>query len=382
MTVLLCSSISENRPQRARSAGICVVFNQPPQANWKKSTHGSTVRSSEPGSRPTSASDIFWTGSPEVTGGGVGAGPGAAAAEPTAGSGGGVVVVSAGLALPEHAAAQDTRLTIERRRRSMARTLSKLGRRRALGAAPAPESPVMPRGWPSTKPWRGPSDTWAMTDYTAAIALMFERNIVAAAPELREPTTDEPARARRILALLVETLSGFAYGTVAGQLARGAGRWLGAEYARFVRTAPIPLRPRIRNPNHDVWFARALAHAPLDLGQELELALETRLALTVRELAELARDLEAPLPDELLPSAATMFSELSRDSGFEDRLAREIGVGWEYACAAIERRPATPLEISTRARDLWETWSRLAGMPIAEPVRDPVRSGGYIALVG
>jgi hypothetical protein len=221
-----------------------------------------------------------------------------------------------------------------------------------------------------------------MTAYSDAIGRMFERNVEEAKPALHEPITSEPARARRIIELLVETLGGFAYGTVAGQLARSAGRWLGAEYGRFVRTAPVPRRPRLRNPAHDVWFARALAHAPLDLGHEARLALDTRLAATVRDLGELAASLEAILPGELADAAAAMFSELNRDSAFDDRVTQEIGIGWEHACAAIERRPVAVRTLSQRARDLWTLWSRLTGAPVAEPVRDPARLEGYIALVG
>jgi hypothetical protein len=77
-----------------------------------------------------------------------------------------------------------------------------------------------------------------------------------------------------------------------------------------------------------------------------------------------------------------MFSDLNRDSAFDDRLAQEISIGWAHACAAIERRAVGSVACPPRARDLWRTWSRLAGGSQPEPVRDPVRSDGYITLVG
>jgi hypothetical protein len=221
-----------------------------------------------------------------------------------------------------------------------------------------------------------------MTEYPAAIARMFERNLEAVAATLPEPQTTTPARARRIVELLVETLAGYAYGTVVGQLSRAVSSWFGAEHSLFVRSAPVPKRQRVRNENHDVRIARALAHAPLDLGHEFKVALETRLGITARDVADLALGVEAILPTDQQRMAAAMFSELNKDSVFEDRLAIEIATGWEYASAAIERRPYAVLEISPRARELWQTWSRMVGAPAPDAVRDPVQSGGYISLVG
>ncbi|MEP6860736.1 MAG: hypothetical protein ABJE66_08965 [Deltaproteobacteria bacterium] len=219
-------------------------------------------------------------------------------------------------------------------------------------------------------------------DYPAAIARMFERNVEAVVGTLPEPKTIAPARARRVLELLVETLAGYAYGSVVGQLSRSVSTWFGAEYSLYVRSAPVPKRRRVRNENHDVRIARALAHAPLDLGHEFKVALQTRLGVTARDVADLVLGLGSTLPAEQQRMAGAMFSELNRDSVFDDRLAIEISTGWEYASAAIERRPFATREISPRARDLWQTWSSMVGAPMPEPARSPILSGGYIALVG
>jgi len=219
-------------------------------------------------------------------------------------------------------------------------------------------------------------------DYPAAIARMFERNVEAVAGTLPEPATVAPARARRVIELLVETLAGYAYGSVVGQLSRSVSTWFGAEYSLYVRSAPVPKRRKVRNENHDVRIARALAHAPLDLGHEFKVALQTRLGVTARDISELVLGLVAILPTDQERMAGAMFSALNRDSVFEDRLALEISTGWTYACAAIERRPQPLVEASPRARDLWQIWSQLVGAPVPEPRREPLLSGGYIALVG
>lgn len=218
--------------------------------------------------------------------------------------------------------------------------------------------------------------------YADAVARMFERNIETVCATLPEPKTTAPARARRVIELLVETVAGYGYGTVAAQLARAVASWFGAEHARYVRSAPVPRRWRTRNENHDVRIARALAHAPLDLGHEFKVALQARLGVTARDISELVLGLVAILPTDQERMAGAMFSALNRDSVFEDRLALEISTGWTYACAAIERRPQPLVEASPRARDLWQVWSQLVGAPVPEPRREPLLSGGYIALVG
>ncbi|HEY6032598.1 MAG TPA: hypothetical protein VIV58_00025 [Kofleriaceae bacterium] len=218
--------------------------------------------------------------------------------------------------------------------------------------------------------------------YADAIARMFERNVETVCATLAEPTTSAPARARRVIELLVETVAGYAYGTVAAQLARAVSSWFVAEHSLYVRSAPVPRRQRARNENHDVRIARALAHAPLDLGHEFKVALQTRLGITARDVGELVLGLVAILPTDQERMAAAMFSALNRDSVFEDRLALEISTGWIYACAAIERGPQPAVEASPRARDLWRIWSQMVGAPTPQPSREPILSGGYIALVG
>lgn len=221
-----------------------------------------------------------------------------------------------------------------------------------------------------------------MTEFLAAIAKMFERNLEAVAAALEEPTTSEPARARHVVELLVETLGGFAYGIVAGQLSRAVAPWFGPALAASVRNQPVPAHRPSRNDNHDVRIARALAHAPLDLGHEFKVALQNRLAVVMRDLTMLVHTLGANFPEGQARMVEAMFSGLNKDSVFDDRLAREISTGWIYACAAIERRPVEAVSGSPRARDLWRTWTRMVGAPLGDAGRDPVHSDGYITRVG
>ena len=220
-----------------------------------------------------------------------------------------------------------------------------------------------------------------MTDFSAVITHMFERNIDAAATALREPATTEVARARRISALLVETLGGYAFGTVAGQLVRATTTWFGAEQAGLLRVAiaSAPTPPRRFD---EAVVDAALAHAPVVLSRELVTGLRVRFAAAARDVKRLVAAAEASLPADRARTSGAMFSELKRDSVFDDRLSLEITTGWSYACSAIERVPFLSLGISPRARDLWQMWSRLAGSPVSDPTRNPARNDGYIARVG
>jgi hypothetical protein len=77
-----------------------------------------------------------------------------------------------------------------------------------------------------------------------------------------------------------------------------------------------------------------------------------------------------------------MFGELACGAEYDDRLARELSIGWACACAAIEHMPMPVIETSPRSRDLWRIWSELAGNPAASKSRQAEQRDGYIALVG
>jgi len=204
------------------------------------------------------------------------------------------------------------------------------------------------------------------SEWPRAIARMFERNLAAATPGLAVPVTTEPARARRIVALLVETLGGYAFGLVAGELGRAVSTWFGAGPAGRVRGAARATAPHthVASTFDDAKLALELVQ-PRDLAGELVAALPVRLALVGEQLAELVDDATRALPSE--PQAlAALTSQLSTALERDDRLAVEILTGWRHACAVIERR-APDVEASPRARELWRTWSQLAGQLELEP---------------
>jgi len=217
-----------------------------------------------------------------------------------------------------------------------------------------------------------------MTAYADAQLRMFHRNVdAAAARALDEPRTTEPARARRIVALLVETLGGFAYGTAAGELVRAVSTWFGAERASLVRSA---LPSTVQGFEADAELDFQLTPPPVSV--EMLGLLRARLNVAACDLAALQAATVAMSPTENLRMSDAMFSELNRDSVFTDRLEIEIRTGWTHACAAIERRRPTIQNISPRARNLWSTWSRLAGNPDPGPTRRPDYLNGYIVRVG
>jgi len=217
-----------------------------------------------------------------------------------------------------------------------------------------------------------------MTAYADAQLRMFHRNLeAAAATVLDEPRTTEPARARRIIALLVETLGGFAYGTAAGELVRAVATWFGAESAGRIR-AMLPSTARHFAPDAEL----DLRLTPPPLSVELLGLLRARVNVTARDLAALHAATLAVLPAESSRMSDAMFSDLNRDSRFTDRLEIEVRNGWIHACAAIERRRPRALEISPHARNLWSLWSRLAGNPESEPLRGPEHLNHYIVRVG
>lgn len=217
-----------------------------------------------------------------------------------------------------------------------------------------------------------------MTDYADAMLRMFHRNIeAAAATALDEPRTSEPARARRIIALLVETLGGFAYGTAAGGLARAVATRFGTEQAEVVRSI-LPSAPRSPEPELD----RYTSAPPRLLSAEMLASLRARVGLAARDLETLAAATSTRLSAENGRLRDLMFTELNRDSVFDDRLEIEIQTGWAHACAAIARQRPSVADVSPRARSLWTIWSRLAGNPEPEPTRERDQLNGYIVRVG
>ncbi len=212
--------------------------------------------------------------------------------------------------------------------------------------------------------------------YLNSIAATLELVVTERVTPLREPLAVRPEKAFQIIGLVVETIAGFAIGSVAGELARGVRRWFGAEgetLATFVRSH-VPPGPRARP------FAiacRFLADAETrPLVDELGARLQPRLRLATTEIRALVEGIVERVAD---PSA--MFDRLIAESMFGDQLAETIDHGWRCACAAIEDAPMPELAGSSRSRALWHAWSELAGMSKPAPASGALEAAGYITLV-
>jgi len=215
-----------------------------------------------------------------------------------------------------------------------------------------------------------------MDDYATAIAEMFERSIAEARGALAR--SREVPEARRIAALLVETIAGYAAGLTTRELARTVNAWYGASAAALVHAAapePRTRRVRTRDEGLDSPVAPNVRDDFVDM-------LRARLAETAAELRAMIEVVAARLPGDRSRAATAMFGELARTARYDDRLAREIAIGWRCACAAIEHTPMPDVDGSPRARDLWRIWSELVGNPRASETRQGVQRDGFIALVG
>ena len=221
-----------------------------------------------------------------------------------------------------------------------------------------------------------------MRDFQDAIAAMYQRSIDEALAALDEPRCERSIEPRRIVGFLVETIAGYAAGSTTRELARAVHAWFGAESAALVHAAAPQPRTRRATTRDDLDVENELARRPRRLLEELVDQLRARLAETARELAALVEVVAAQLPGDRARAAAAMFAELARTARYDDRLAREIVIGWRCACAAIDHMPMPAITGSPRARELWQMWSRLVGNPLPSETRQPAERDGYIALVG
>jgi hypothetical protein len=168
-------------------------------------------------------------------------------------------------------------------------------------------------------------------------------------PTLIEPRALDLARARRVLGLFVDTITGFALGVIAGHVLGGMRRWYGDEGARAMRGA-LPTWQRLAT----------------------EGSVTEQLHVQFCHLQPLARALVGALP--VLPMTAAMLDLLAKEDTIERRVGEELARGWRVYSAAVttKRYPAlTPL---------WQRWQwQLDGKPVL--TRDEITQAGYIALV-
>ena len=188
--------------------------------------------------------------------------------------------------------------------------------------------------------------------YLDAIGAALAGALREVGPTLREPRAVDPDRARRVLGMFVDTMTGFALGAIANHLLTGLRRWYGDEGLQLMRGAL-----------HG-WPARGRIASDGSVAEQLH--------VQFCHAQPQARALVEAVPAR--PMTAMMLSLLAKEDTIERRVGEELARGWRVYCAAVttKRYPAmTPL---------WQAWQwQLDGKPVL--TRDEITQAGYIALV-
>lgn len=219
--------------------------------------------------------------------------------------------------------------------------------------------------------------TGAVDGYVDATFERFERALAALAPQLAEPRVTDPARARRRLDLLVETLTGIAIGAAVGAVAARLRRGGGAEVRAAVE-ARLAVIARQRPPaalvavgDDDGALARAF---PRLLWPRLCAAVGVTRTC-VRELEDDVRRVAPAQPGAVAQVLAVLAADDASALAFADHLA----IGWATFAAVVAGTapPVVPDDARhARCAATWRAWTRqLAG---ARAVVAPAMSHGEI----
>jgi len=194
--------------------------------------------------------------------------------------------------------------------------------------------------------------------------------------DLIEPRIENPQRALRVLDCLVETMTGFAIGTVAGDVFGGVRTWFGDD-------GLVALRRQLGSWPHACRDATPIELTYLEDAAQRPLVNELANKLHVRfcRVSRDVRDLITAIEAERLPVADAMFGLLATEENLERRLLAELTFGWSMFMAAIARRPFPSRENRTaRSQALWLSWEhQLGGRPVL--TRSEQEQAGYITLV-
>lgn len=206
----------------------------------------------------------------------------------------------------------------------------------------------------------------------------FERILVAHGPALTEPAQAQPARARRLLGVLIETLAGVAVGFAVGRVVTSIGRELGAQMretvARQLDTKLwLPTAPR-RAPPH------LLADdGPRLLTADLVAILQPRLCREVagsQALVAAIRDIVVRLAPDRAAAFDAMLDRLAGDELAAFGFGEHLHVGWQAFCAALTGASMVDTIGASQVQATWRTWRDHAA-----PVNEP-REEGFILRVG
>jgi len=200
--------------------------------------------------------------------------------------------------------------------------------------------------------------------YIDATFERFHQALVAATPGLVEPRAADLDRARRRLALLVETIAGLAVGITVGQVATVIRRGFGAE----VRAAVEDVVARIARGGPDDLAAAGLVGRSHDgdasLARSFPQLLWPRLCGSVGVARARVRRLEATVtavaPDQRGPFARAL-AVLAGDDASALAFADHLAAGWAaYAAVLAGIAPPVPSGDASlgRCAATWRAWAR------------------------
>lgn len=220
--------------------------------------------------------------------------------------------------------------------------------------------------------------------YVEAALAALTRALRAATVHLVEPRVTDPHRALRVLDKLAETLTGFAIGTIGGEVLRVVSIWFGDEVALSVRGAlgdGWPGRVRHGQEPSTKYLDDADQRPLVDMLARRLYGTFCRAGYDVRSLLDTVREtVECRAPSRASWLAA-MLGELARDETIERRLRDELAFGWQVYVAAITDKPfPSTTDRWARSRALWQAWQwQLVGRPVL--TRSEHEAQGYILLV-
>ena len=225
-----------------------------------------------------------------------------------------------------------------------------------------------------------PKSGGGAVSYADVIEATLARVLRKSTQDLVEPRLGDLQKAIRILDRLVETIAGFAIGTIAGEVFGGVRTWFGEETL-------LELRRQLGS----AWPAScaqsgALETPYLEDAAERPFVDELARKLHVR-FCRMSEDVQALLAavDSLCESrrhrVGVMFDLLAKEENVEKRVQAELMFGWSMCIAAVTGHPLpTRQERTARSQALWLAWEhQLCGTPVltrAEP-----EQAGYIMLV-
>jgi hypothetical protein len=229
-----------------------------------------------------------------------------------------------------------------------------------------------------------PSPPYAIASFTDATASMLSRSLRKAVDPLAEPRPLDRDHAAKILRCFVETMTGFALGTITTEVFAGVRPWFGDE---IVAEAQAALRGRWPSPAREAAlpetrYLEDAANRPLV--EKLASRLHVRfcqLSPDVRALLATINDIVERRTPQQQHTIGVMLDLVQRTDTIETRLGDELAFGWTIYDALVSSRPIPSTEGRWhRSTALWQAWLEQLGMGAAHE-RSEHEEAGYVALI-